>query len=74
MSERDDIESARRARTIGVVLAFTMILWMGVQLLGASLGFPPGLAFIFDGLALAAFVWALVATFRIWQKRRDERK
>ncbi|WP_375264038.1 DUF5337 domain-containing protein [Palleronia sp.] len=74
MPDRNDMDIARRARTIGVVLAFTMILWMGAQLLGASLGLPPGLVFIFDALALTAFAWALVATIRIWQKRRNERK
>ena len=70
----DEMDTARRARNIAVVMAFTMILWMGAQLVGASLGLPPALVFVFDGLALLAFVWALVATFRIWQKRRDERK
>ena len=74
MADRNDMEIARRARTIAVVLAFTMILWLGAQLLGGSLGLPPGLVFIFDGLALVAFAWALAATIRIWQKRRDERK
>ena len=61
-------ESAR------AIMALTMILWMGAQLFGASLGLPPGFVFFFDAIALVVFVGALAATFRIWQKRRDERK
>ena len=69
-----DIDTARRARTIGVVIAMTMIFWMGVQLFGAAVGLPPRLAFVADAAALVVFAWALVETFRIWQKRRDRRK
>ncbi|CAM4051396.1 DUF5337 domain-containing protein [Palleronia rufa] len=71
---KDDLETAKRARNVGVVIALTMIGWMGAQLFGASLGLPPRLVFVFDAIALLVFVWALAATFRIWQKRRDERK
>lgn len=70
----DDLATARRARNVGVVMAMTMILWMGAQLFGASFGLPPRLVFVVDAAALVIFVWALVATFRIWQKRRDERR
>lgn len=70
----DEFQTARQARTIGIVIAMTMILWMGAQLFGASLGLPPRLVFVFDAAALVVFAWALVATFRIWQKRRDRRK
>ena len=71
---KDDLETAKQARNVGVVIALTMISWMGAQLFGASLGLPPRLVFVFDAIALLVFVWALAATFRIWQKRRDERK
>jgi len=71
---KDDLETAKQARNVGVVIALTMIGWMGAQLFGASLGLPPRLVFVFDAIALLVFVWALAATFRIWQKRRDERK
>ena len=71
---KDDLATARQARNIGAVMALTMIAWMGAQLFGAALGLPDKFVFIFDALALIAFVWALAATFRIWQKRRDERR
>ncbi len=70
----EDLATARRARTVGVVIAMTMILWMAAQLFGASLGLPPRLVFVADAAALVVFAWALVATFRIWQKRRDEHR
>ncbi len=70
----ENLETARRARNVGVVMAMTMILWMGAQLFGASLGLPPRLVFVADAAALVVFACALVATFRIWQKRRDERR
>ena len=81
MSKRDpkpatrdaDLATARRARTIGVIMAVTMIAYVGLQFAGAALGLPQGLAFVFDAIALAVFVWALAATFRIWQKRNDRR-
>ncbi len=69
-----DLDTARSARNVGVVMALTMIAWMGAQLFGASLGLPPRLVFVVDAAALVVFAWALVATFRIWQKRRDGRK
>ncbi|WP_142834382.1 DUF5337 domain-containing protein [Palleronia caenipelagi] len=69
----DDLKIARQARNIGVVMAMTMIIWMAIQLIGASLGLPGQLVYVADAAALIAFVWALVATFRIWQKRRNQR-
>ncbi len=74
MTERDSLAVAKRARNVGLVMAFTMILWMGAQLLGSAAGLPPRLAFVLDAAALVVFLWALIATFRIWQKRRDERR
>ena len=66
------IARARRGRTIGVVMAGTMVLWVLANLAGRALGLPDGYALLIDAAALAAFIWALVATFRIWQKRRDD--
>ncbi|TDL84244.1 hypothetical protein E2L08_01905 [Palleronia sediminis] len=71
---RDDrqLARARRARNVGVVMAITMIAWFGAQLVGGALGLPPRAVFVVDLAALAAFVWALVATFRIWQSGRED--
>ena len=47
------------------------VLWLAAQWLGPALGLPGRYAFLFDMAALAAFVWALVVTYRIWRARRD---
>ena len=52
-------------------MAATMVLWVTANLAGRALGLPGRYAVLIDLMALAAFIWALVATFRIWQKRRD---
>ena len=65
-----DLHRARKARLVGIVLAVTMVLWMGAQLVGGQLGLETRYAFLFDLLAIAAFVWALVVTYQIWRGRR----
>lgn len=71
MARNTDQEIARQGRIVAVVIAGAMLLWIGAQVLGAKLGLPPRFAFLFDLLALAAFLWALVNIFWIWRKRRD---
>ena len=66
-----DRHIARQARLAGVVIAATMVLWIIVQGLGGHFGWAARWAFLFDFAALAAFVWALVVTYRIWRLRRD---
>jgi hypothetical protein len=65
-----DVRRARQARLVGIVLAVTMVLWMGAQLLGGQLGLETRFAFLFDLAAIAGFVWALVVTYQIWRGRR----
>ena len=72
MANDPDLQIARRARFVGLVMAATMILWMGAQWLGGRLGLPARWVFLFDFAALAAFLWALVVTYQIWRRRRDE--
>ena len=64
---RNDGKSAAR---IGLFIAAVMILWMGAQWLGGRLGWEARYVFLFDMIAIAAFVWALVATWRIRRGRR----
>lgn len=61
----------RQIRVASIVIAATMILWIGAQFLGGRLGWPPRLAFLFDLAAIAALVWALVVTYWVWQARRS---
>ena len=65
-----DLKRAQQARLVAIVLAATMILWMGAQWLGGKLGLETRFVFLFDLAAIAAFVWALVVTYQIWRGRR----
>ena len=71
MADPQDRHLAGQARLVAIVIAATMVLWMGAQLLGSSLGWPPRFVFLFDLAALAAFVWALIVTYRIRRARRN---
>ena len=62
---------AHQARLVAIVIAATMLMWMGAQWLGGQFGWDSRYAFLFDFAALAAFFWALVVTYRIWRTRRD---
>ncbi len=70
-SDPGDIARARQARLVGIVLVATIVLWVGLQWVGAEMGWPPRFALLFDLAALAAFIWALVVTYQIWRKRRS---
>ena len=68
--DQTDLQRARQARLVGIVLAVTMVLWMGAQWLGGQLGLETRFVFLFDLAAIAAFVWAMVVTYQIWLGRR----
>lgn len=70
MTPGEEKDLARKARMVSVVIAATMILWLGVNLVGAKVGLDGSYALLFDFAALAAFVWALVNVFQIWRARR----
>jgi len=64
---------ARDARMVAVVIAATAVLWLGAQWLGGRAGWDTRYAFLSDLAALAAFIWALVATWRIWRRQTRPR-
>ena len=74
MSEQSaaDKALARRGRLAAVVIAGTMVLWLVLQWLGGRLGLPERYVFLLDLFALAGFLWALIVTWQIWRKRRDD--
>ena len=65
-----DRAAVGEVRLVALVIAGTMIGWMGFQYLGGQMGWPPKYILLGDLSALAAFIWALVATYRIWRKRQ----
>ncbi|MGL4236021.1 DUF5337 domain-containing protein [Tabrizicola sp.] len=73
MQDRPDpaeLARARQARLVGIVLAVTIVLWLGAQWLGGELDWEPRFVFLFDLAAMAAFVWALIVTYQIWRGRQ----
>jgi uncharacterized membrane protein len=60
----------RQIRLAALVMAGTMIAWMGAQFLGGQLGWPVRVVFLFDLAAIGALVWALVVTYWVWKERR----
>lgn len=67
-----DKAQARMGRIAGLVIACTILLWMGAQWLGPQLGLPVRFVFLFDLAALGALAWALIVTFQIWRARQDK--
>ncbi len=61
----------RQIRRAAIVMAATMVLWMGAQFVGGQMGWPTRVAFLFDLAAIGALVWALVVTYWVWKERRQ---
>jgi hypothetical protein len=65
-----DRQNAVQSRLVALVIAGTMILWIGAQWLGGIFGLQARFAFLADLAALAGFTWALLVTYRIWRRRQ----
>jgi uncharacterized membrane protein len=70
----EELILAGQARLVAVVLMAAMVLWVGGQWLGGYLGWEARFAFLIDFAALAAFIWALVVTFRIRSRQKAGRR
>jgi hypothetical protein len=68
MAPRD--QGSAEARLIAVVICLAAGLWLGVEYLGGQMAWPPRFIFLADLSAGAAFLWAMVATYRLWRKRQ----
>jgi hypothetical protein len=67
-----DKHLAKQSRMVAIVIAVTMLLWIGAQWLGGRIGLDGRYVILFDLAALAGFIWALVVTYQIWRKRRED--
>ena len=72
MGPDKDIQQARQGRLVALVVAMTMVVWLGAQWLGGRLGLEARYVFLFDLAALAAFFWAVVVAIQMWRKRRED--
>ena len=65
-----DQADAIQGRRIALVIAAAGILWVLIQALGGHFVWPPKYILLVDLSAAAAFVWAMVAAWRIWRRRQ----
>ncbi|MCR8723277.1 DUF5337 domain-containing protein [Frigidibacter sp. ROC022] len=71
LSDEEERALARQSRLVALVIAGTMLLWLGAQALAPRLGMDGRYAILIDLAALAGFLWALIVTYRIWRRRRE---
>ncbi|KAA9009738.1 DUF5337 family protein [Histidinibacterium aquaticum] len=71
MSDEDDRHIARQARQAALAIAGGGLLAILAPFLVRLTGVPPRYEILLYLVALAAFIWALAVTVRIWQKTRN---
>ena len=64
-------ETARQGRVAALVIAAAGILAMLAPWLVAVTGIAPKYEILMYLVSLAAFIWSLVVTLKIWQKTRQ---
>ena len=74
MDVETDKAIAAKGRHISLVIAGTMILWLGMQVVGRQMGLPGRYALLFDFAALAALVYAGINILQLRRLRRDSKK
>ncbi|SEK36374.1 hypothetical protein SAMN05443999_101286 [Roseovarius azorensis] len=73
MPNRDQ-QIARKGRFTALVIAGTAVFWIAATLIGGQLGLDNRTRALFDLMALAGFVWALVLIYQIWRARRSNQR
>ncbi|MFO7806794.1 MAG: DUF5337 family protein [Paracoccaceae bacterium] len=71
MTDHRDADIARQGRTIAITIAVAGLLSIFAPGLVRLLGLAPRFEILLYLISLAAFFWALVVTWRLWQKTRD---
>lgn len=73
MIRERDTELARKGRMAAMIIAGTAVFWVLAILLGGQLGLTQRTRALFDLMALAGFVWAIVIIFQIWRLRQSDK-
>jgi hypothetical protein len=71
MTDNRDTEIARQGRTIAITIALSGLLSIFAPGLVRLFSLAPRFEILFYLISLGAFFWALVVTWRLWQKTRD---
>ncbi|EAR49505.1 hypothetical protein OG2516_02933 [Oceanicola granulosus HTCC2516] len=70
MSGHDE-STARQGRQAAIAISAGGLLAILAPVIVRALGLAPRVEILLYLVSLAAFIWALVVTARIWQKTRD---
>ena len=71
MPPQHDHIQAKKGRTAGLIIAGSMLVWLGMQWAAVELNMSSRYMLLLDLAVMAAMVWSLVVTFQIWRTRRD---
>ncbi|SEW01887.1 hypothetical protein SAMN04488515_0675 [Cognatiyoonia koreensis] len=66
-----DDERSRQGRTIAITIAVAGLLSIFAPGLVRLFGLAPRFEILFYLISLAAFIWSLVVTWKLWQNTRD---
>jgi len=72
MTKPTDQEIAAQARTAALVIAGGGLLAIFAPAIVQVLGLQPRYEMLFYLMSLAAFIWSLVVTWKLWQKTREK--
>ena len=71
MTDRDH-QLARKGRVTALVIAATGVFWILASLIGAEMGWSMRTRALFDLIALAGFILAIVMIYQIWRARQKD--
>ena len=74
MHSQKDHTQAKKGRTVSLVIAGAMLIWLGMQWAAVQLDISSRYMLLLDLAVMAAMVWSLIVTFQIWRARRDADK
>ncbi len=74
MRTQHDHIQAKKGRNASLVIAVSMLVWLGMQWAAVELNISSRYMLLLDLAVMAAMVWSLVVTFQIWRTRRDADK
>ena len=74
MPTQDGYIQAKKGRTVSLVIAGSILIWLGMQWVAVELNISSRYMLLLDLAVMAAMVWSLLVTFQIWRTRRDADK
>ena len=72
MNDNHTSETQKEGRTIAIIIAIAGLLSILAPNIVETFGLEPRYEILFYLFSLAAFFWALVVTWKLWQKTRSK--